>query len=413
MSWQDDLLPASIGGADFFALSVSSSVGRRTVVTEFPGRDGPGHEDLGRKARRWSIEGCVLGDEYMLARDAVIDVLESPGPHKFTHPWWGELSVVLDDGSALQITETVNEGGIARFSFAVVESGEGTDLRIVPSPAADLAVAVASVVAAADKDLKKKLKKPGILSAIAGCIGKIADVMQAVRRKTLGALSGIDDLTDALTDLKDAKNLLAGLPDAIMSKINGLLASLSGLVRKSHAADTSDFPGDKKVRVDVALQASADLQAEDMETPPPFEGVPVDEDEAEAERDTQRAFRAAAVANYALLFVDLPLESKADSAKVLDGLGDAIEALLLDPEVSDESYLALADLRTALGAQLAAAAQDLPLLTTYTPTASLPALLLAYYIHGDPTRDLEIVGRNGVADPNFVTGGEPLEVLLG
>lgn len=412
MAWQDDLLDASIGGAPFFALSVRSTFGRRTIITEFPQRDEPGNEDMGRAADRWDIEGVVIGPEYMAARDALVDVLKTAGPHRFTHPWWGEVSVVLD--GTVSLTEQVTEGGIARFSFSVVESGVGADLRIIPSPAADLAVAVDAVVAAADADVKKKLSKPGILSAIAGAIGKIADVMQAVRRKTLGALSGVDELTDALTDLKEARHDLAALPDAIMSKINGLLAALASVVRKSAADDADLFPGgEKRVRVDIALQASADLQAEDLETPPPFEGVPVDPDDNEAELVMQRAFRATAVANYAALFADLPLESTADTAKVLAGLGEAIEALMLDPAVDDTLYAALGDLRAGLDAQLQAAVQDLPSITTYTPTSSLPALLIAFWVHGDPTRDLEIVGRNGVDDPNFVTGGEPLEVLVG
>lgn len=412
MSWEDDLLPASLGGAAFFALSVQRGGGRRTILTEFPDRDEPGNEDMGRAARRWDVEAIVIGSEYMRARDELTDVLESPGPHKFVHPWEGEYSVVL--AGAYSKSEKVDEGGCARFNFSVVESGEGVDVKIVPSPTAALKVAVDAVVVAADKDLQKKLTKPGLLSAIAGAIGKIADVMQAVRRKTLGALSGIDDLTDALTDLKEARYALAGLPASIMSKINGLLAALAAVVRTSAAADEAPFPGgEKRVRVDVALQASADLQAESLETPPPYEGVPVDEDDNAAEKAMQRAFRAAAVANYAGLFLDLPLEAVNDTDKVKAGLGDAIEALMLDPEIDDDTYTALVDLRAALDAQLKAAVQDLPSVTTYTPTSSTPALLIAFYVHGDPTRDLEIVGRNRVADPNFVTGGEALEVLLG
>jgi prophage DNA circulation protein len=49
--------------------------------------------------------------------------------------------------------------------------------------------------------------------------------------------------------------------------------------------------------------------------------------------------------------------------------------------------------------------------TRATGTATTPALLIAWQVHGDPTRDLELVARNEILDPNFAPGGEPLEVL--
>ncbi|MCY1003990.1 DNA circularization N-terminal domain-containing protein [Nannocystis pusilla] len=332
MPWRDDMLDASLGGAPFFVASISGSGGRRTVITEFPDADEPGSEDMGRSARRWQVEAVVVGDEYMRARDALLEVLESAGPHKFIHPWQGDRGAVRLDGG-YQLSETVGEGGAARFSFTVVEAGVagGTDMRITQSPAAGLTVAVAAVVAAADAELVQKLAKPGIVGAVSDAIGKISDAMQSVRRRTLGALAGADDLVHALADLKEARNELAGLPSSIMSQVRGLLAALAAVVRVSADADDAPFPGgEKRVRIDVALQASAALQATFLETPPPYDGVEVDQVVLDAERVMQRAFRAAAVATYAELFLSLPLESTADVAKILDDLGDDIDALMLD-----------------------------------------------------------------------------------
>jgi len=404
MAWQDDLLDASIGDAPFFALSVRSTFGRRTVVTEFPDRDQAASEDLGRRARRFAVEGVTIGAEYMRARDAVVDVLEGEGPYVFSHPWYGEVSVVLD--GAVEVSENVNEGGVARISFSVVEVGTTEPLRIVASPAADLKSAGAVVAAQAATDYQKVKGGTKALAAIAGAISKLASTMNKVRQKTLAAVGGVDDLTFALSDLDDARDTLAALPSALMTKVAGLLAALGELIRTANVADVSEYPGgEKTIRVDAGLQAVSDLSAVDLDTDPE------DADAAEAEQLLSIAFRAQAVATYSDLFLDLPLESTEQAATVMATLGGAIEDLLGDPITSDELFAALSDLRAALDAALDAAAENLPSIATYDPPSALPALLIAYLVHGDPTRDLEVVARNKVADPNWIGGA--VEVLLG
>lgn len=406
MAWQDDLLDASIGGAPFFAQAVRSSFGRRTVVTEFPDRDDAAAEDLGRAARRFQVDGVVLGAEYIRARDAVVDVLESAGPHVFSHPWYGEVSVVLQQGSTIEVSESVTEGGGARITFSVVEVGDEEPLRIIASPAADLKATVVDVSAQAASDFAKVKSGAGVLAAIAAAISKVAAVMQKVKRKALGALGGVDALTYALLDLDDARDALAALPSALMSKINGLLAALAQIVRDSNADDVAEFPGgEKTVRVDAALQALAELTAVDVGTEPD------DEDAAEAEQLFNVAFRAQTVAVYADLFLELPIESTDQAGEVVAAFGTGIEALLVDPVLSDELFAQISDLRAALDAALDAAAKNLPTISTYTPPGTLPALLIAYLVHGDPSRDLEVVARNRIADPNFI-GGVELEVLV-
>lgn len=407
MPWLDDLLEADIGGAPFFAVSVRSSGGRRTVVTEFPGRDEAAAEDLGQRSRRWSVEAVVIGAAYMQARDAVVDVLERAGPHRFTHPWWGEAQVVVD--GPIEVSESAAEGGVARISFSLAEVGTAPAFKIVPSPVADLGASVvyAKEVAAADF-AKATGGLGGVLAAIAAGITAVASAMTKVHRKALAAFGGVDTLTYALLDFDEARDALAALPDALMAKINGLLAALGQVIRDSAAADPETYPGSEKVqRVEQALQAAEELHAVDVATDTD------DEDEQAAEAAFNLAFRALSVATFAELFQDLPLESTDQSAAVLTSLGGALEDLLLEPTLSDEAYDALTDLRSALAEQARAAAQTLPSLTTYTPTSATPALLIAFWLYGDPGRDLEIVARNSVADPNFVPGLVPLEVLSG
>ncbi|WP_431355959.1 DNA circularization N-terminal domain-containing protein, partial [Algimonas porphyrae] len=51
MSWRDQLEKASFRGVPFHVSRSGGEVGRRVQLTEYPLRDRPYAEDLGRKAR--------------------------------------------------------------------------------------------------------------------------------------------------------------------------------------------------------------------------------------------------------------------------------------------------------------------------------------------------------------------------
>ncbi|MBL9102168.1 MAG: DNA circularization N-terminal domain-containing protein [Myxococcales bacterium] len=418
MAWQDDLLPASLGGAPFLIADAdarSVSIGRRTVTTEFPKRDAPAREDLGRRARRWNVVGFVLGAEYMEARDALMAVLESEGPHVFSDPWLGEFPVIL--AGEVQLQESGAEGGMARFTFALVESGDEGEVRIAPSTAAALAAASAAMLAAGAADLEKGLdiSVGDALAVASGAVGKVTGALSKAQQKVEGALglAQAAELSSGLSDLKNATLQLLNTPAALMAALNGIVAGVLGLIKLASLGDVVEFPGGEKVvRADTAIETAKDLGAVETVTPPPFPGGPKAPEATAAEAAIGKALKVATVANTASLFVDLPLDSTDAASAVLITVGELAATLLSDPASSDALFAATQDLKAALDEHLAGLASELPAMTTYTPTSSLPALLIAYLAHGDPTRDLEIVARNDARDPNFVTGGEPLKVLL-
>jgi prophage DNA circulation protein len=418
MAWQDDLLPASLGGAPFFIADAdarSLSAGRRTVLTEFPKRDTPAREDLGRRARRWNVTGLVLGAEYMDARDALLAVLESEGPHNFSDPWLGEFPVILD--GQVQLQESGAEGGMARFTFALVESGDEGEVRIAPSTSAALAAASAAMLAAGIGDLEKDLDISigDALSAASGAVGKVTGALVAAQRKVEGTLglAQAAELASALSDLKNATLQLLNTPAALMAALNGIVAGVLGLIKLASLGDVVEFPGGEKVvRADTAIETAKALGETETVTPPPFPGGPKAPEATAAEKAIGKALKVATVANAAALFIDLPLDSTDAASAVLITVGGLAAALLTDQTASDALFTAVQDLKAALDEHLAGLASELPAMTTYTPTSSLPALLIAYLVHGDPLRDLEIVARNDVRDPTFVMGGEPLKVLL-
>ena len=142
MAWRDDLRPASFRGVPFAVASTDGEIGRRTVVHQYPKRDIPYAEDLGRKPREFTLEAINLGLDYMAARDKLIIALEQPGAGELVHPYRGRLSVAI---VSARLTESTDQGGAAFFSLTFTESGENlhpatkTDTKAAVKKAADKA----------------------------------------------------------------------------------------------------------------------------------------------------------------------------------------------------------------------------------------------------------------------------------
>ncbi|MGD9766849.1 MAG: DNA circularization N-terminal domain-containing protein, partial [Pseudolabrys sp.] len=94
--------------------------GRRGPTFEFPKRDDPYSEDMGRRARRRVITGYVIGDDYEAQRDALVRACETEGPGTLVHPSWGAMRMKCD---VFSMTERRQHGGIATFELTFAEAG--------------------------------------------------------------------------------------------------------------------------------------------------------------------------------------------------------------------------------------------------------------------------------------------------
>src|SRR5262245_27796266 len=119
MTWREDLrriaidgrelVGASFRGAPFLVESSERSGGRRVVVHEFPLRDEPFVEDLGKRGSVFRVDGYVIGDDYLTQRDALLAALEDEsGPGELVHPYHGVRRAVCVN---LGVRETRSDGG--------------------------------------------------------------------------------------------------------------------------------------------------------------------------------------------------------------------------------------------------------------------------------------------------------------
>ncbi|HMF28118.1 MAG TPA: DNA circularization N-terminal domain-containing protein [Candidatus Cybelea sp.] len=159
--WRKKLRQASFKAAAFHVEHQGRVSGRRTVLHEYPKRDIPYAEDMGRHAVRYQITGYVIQrwgsspignmpPNYDVARDQLIRALESSGPGTLVDPYNNSIGPMQFQCERYSLTETRERGGYAQFEMAFVEAGEaafttvGTDTAATVNNAADNSRAAAS-----------------------------------------------------------------------------------------------------------------------------------------------------------------------------------------------------------------------------------------------------------------------------
>lgn len=122
MSWRDSLRPASFRGAQFRVDLSAKAGGRRGQSYEFPKRDTPQDEDLGRRAKRFSVAGWVVGEDYLEDAARLEAALTAEGPGQLVRPLGGSHRVRCETYTR---TERRTDGGLAFFDMSFVEAPGG------------------------------------------------------------------------------------------------------------------------------------------------------------------------------------------------------------------------------------------------------------------------------------------------
>ena len=124
--WRDNLVIASFRGAPFHVENSTRASGRRTVVHEYPKRNSPYSEDMGRHAIRWTFTAyLILRDKglpgNLLSQMAMlISALEADDAGMLIHPILGTMLCMCDRYS---YSDNRQRGGYVEFDMSFVEAG--------------------------------------------------------------------------------------------------------------------------------------------------------------------------------------------------------------------------------------------------------------------------------------------------
>ncbi|MDB5432431.1 MAG: circulation-like protein [Caulobacter sp.] len=398
MAWRDELQDATFRGVSFQVRGRTTEGGRRSELHEYPLRDLPWAEDLGKGAKKFQVEGYVLGPDYLDERDALEDALNAEGGATLVLPWRVSAKVVC---LRYSLGETTAEGGMATFGMEFTEAGD----NLAPSVSTDTQSVAAEEVANAKIDagdsfassfgieLQPEFVTLSATDLLAEAVGAVND--------TVGKLTGSGDLLFAyVQSAQDMANQvldLARAPQQLAVQMFSLVAQVRGLARTPAAA----------------LDALRGLLDFGRGLPAVLGSTPA----RIAQRANQAALcslvRHAAATETVLAVADMDFPSYDEAVAVRDGLEGPIDDLALEAADAgdDQAYAALRNVRLAMIADVTARGGSLARLFTYQLATVEPALVLSYRIYGNAGRDAEIVDRNRVRHPGFVPAATPIELL--
>lgn len=389
--WRSKMGRASFRGVEFYVETAELEGGRRTVRHEYPLRDVPFSEDLGRKGRSFSIDGHVVGDSYLEDRDALLSALEERGPGELVHPYYGTRRVVC---SGFRVRESTGEGGVAVFSISFDETEEAPTFPAARSSPENVDATGDAVVAAlriraeiAGAVALPAAYRESVESVVSGVAQALAQALAPVV-STVQELAALEQLT---ADMEANAASLASSPADALDSILALFDALPSLPERDGV---------------TALLRAAGFVAS-TERPP-------------ASTSTREAEQAVydvldAVARVTLLVQAARLASLAawenyeDAVGVRDQIADALDAAV--EFAGDEMFAQVQQLRSDLARSVPGEDSDLPRLAVYTPPVTVPSLVLAQRLYGSIDREADICARNRVKRPGAIPGGAPLEVL--
>lgn len=424
------LLPASFRGVPFAVSSDELGGGRRVALHQYPGKDEPWAEDMGREARRWRFRGFILEGDVVLAggpiqlqRALLIAALEKEGPGTLTHPTLGIRNVSVQRFSLSQELDASRKSAV---DIEFVESGK----RAFPS-------------------LSSSTSK--LLSAANLC--KVALAVDAVRLIALGAAAGgrrqelttttavwssqVVTLGDDATALHRLAALLPGANGRFSAGGNAGLSGerASGIAATSTIGDlvgiasagraalrdgatalaASSASADLGYASDTATAAIALVQALADACADPADAIRLLEQlvafaptRPEAASTIGRAVsamlrRAAAAALVGTVGTYQPTSAD-DAARLITEIGALLDdqATLAADGGDVDSYKALRGARGAIVQDLRARGATLAQIRTFRSARPTPAVVLAQRWYRDADRAPQLVTQSRAPSPLFM-----------
>lgn len=417
----------SFRGVQFYCQDTSNTFGRRIAYHEYPLFDKPYAEDMGRKGRKFDINGFVIGDNWESQRDALIKACEAKGAGLLIHPDIGSINVVCD---TCTVTESkVDAGLMAVFQMTFYETGENTIGYVSPNAAVQL----------------RDSAGPSLLQMATQALSAF---------NFITALASIDNASHRILSL-----LSLVVPPALVSTVNALANMKGQSVKNPYhlisaiSTFTSTLNNDYSTTgtaLDVLTNstpvASYNYKKSDTQTYK-FTIVDADSNNITDKFDAKRAldtyieivntpivhiaaktpattmqqkitktieviFKTFAVVEATVASSNIKFASLADAQEIWNNILAAYDNVeRLAEEIDLPITSTLREMRAALVADIKQRAPTLANRYYKKINDVTPAIAIAYDQYEDVSREIEIINRNKLKHPGFVLT-ERLELLV-
>ncbi len=390
MSWREKLGEGSFRGKPFHVTSVTYSGGRRGPLEEYPQRDLPYKEDMGRKGRTFPLEAFVIGDDYFAAREALIAALEEPGPGELVHPYYGKRRVAVE---TFRVSESNDEGGIARFSIEFVETPvKPSQPTAVVDPISKVrASGVAAKASVGAEFLSQYNSSNTLKTSTAGVLESASEAMGSALAKVATGVQTLASVKRQINDFGSNAAALVNSPSVLLSSLLEIFETLGTVVS--------------------GIDPIGALLAAYFFTPgtrPPATTTTRAREQANFDA-VHRVIQRVIAVHTATVAIELTFPNYEAAVQSRTAITDVLDE---QAEVaSDDTFPALHQLRADLTKAVPGTSGDLPRLLRVTPGFTVPSLVLAHSLYGNLNFEQDLVDRNNLKHPGFVVGAGELEIL--
>lgn len=410
-TWRDKMRPASFRGVPFEVEGDKVPIGRRVVTHEYPGKNLPKVEDMGRVTREYKVTAFVAGADYMDKRDKLLKALETEGEGELVHPWLGTMRVTAGVG---EMAHSWKDGGMVTFDLTFTESGDQATPTAKVNTGKAASVAGASLADGALTRFEQAMATVNSAKVTVSQLSKAAGAaMDALQQYAAPIAAAIGTAQNFASLVLNAPAELTGLIRGVLASVPGAFhmfdgfgSGLSSLFGKSSAVSTlaTVVPPQGEAAAaahDAVVKLTQDLLIADTvkevgEMPVATVPAPLPS--------------APSVDVQVLQPIERPEIPVADD--VLEVREEIAETMWEQAQTAPQwHYQLLTDARIQVSRHLATVARPAARLTTVTPGQPVPALVLAYARYGDATRADEIVVRNRASHPGFLPAA-PLQVAM-
>lgn len=409
-----ELMKASFRGVPFCVKKIEMQTGRRVVTHEYPQRDKPYVEDLGRATRKFTITAFVIGDDYIEQIEKLLSAIEEPGSGTFVHPQLGEMRATLTAEN--KVTFSVTER-MASVTLVAIESGE----LEFPSSTTDTVAATQEAADELQESAISQFCDSIDLSSVSEWVdaalnGELLDKLGIISNSDLAK---VFDKVDEISSLaKKGISLLSTDPAVFANNLLGALG-LSRVATSVRAwtrvgKQLKNLVGQEKLHTGTRQYLKA---KKDRTILPEIQKITLKNSFA-LESFMRQTLIAQAVGVCTVVGTKLDdvdasgegerpvtTQSYDELVSVRDALLEIVEEELLVTE-NDRTYESLEKAYSAIYSAITATANQKARIVEVETVEVLPALVHAYDYHEDANRDQEIAIRNAIEHEGFVPTGK-------
>jgi len=397
MSWHQKLRKASFRGIEFFYSDAEGGFGRRQANHEYPDRDLPYIEDLGRKSREHTIQCYVLEPDHIAKAAKLVEACEKSGPGTLVHPYLGEMTVVCTD---CRQRYTTRDGGMARFTLTFAEAGDNRYPETQTNTPSAVNSSANNLLNSLQTSFKTSFNVGGfpefVASDAAKSVTTAASDIVATIQKTIRSGEQLASLGRDVTDLTTNASTYVRDPVNLASKLQSLIGRVQSV---------TPLPAEN------VFQNIASFG--DGLTPPP-QTTPSRQQQLKNQTALARFVRGSALAERARLAANQTFATSLEATTARDRIVDLID--LETATATDGEWRSYTKLAQSVVKHVSTIAPSLPRIIKKSWPATRPALALANDLYGDDldavlNRADEISARNKLRHPGMAIGGNQLEVL--